>query len=66
VSSQDDRLWSVTPAEPWAGASYSIEVDPALEDLAGNNMHPLFDVMPGDSGACGTNASLDRIPFSQK
>ena len=66
ATSNDDRSWSFIPAEAWGSAKYSIEVDPELEDLAGNNMHHLFDVMPGDTGARGTTLPLVRIGFSPK
>ncbi|MEM8847042.1 MAG: Ig-like domain-containing protein [Bacteroidota bacterium] len=31
------------PAEKWAPGKYSMDVDPVLEDLAGNNLQRLFD-----------------------
>jgi hypothetical protein len=66
ATSKNDKLWSFSPAEPWMSAEYTIEVDPELEDLAGNNMHHLFDVMPGDSAAKGTTQSVVRIAFTPK
>jgi hypothetical protein len=66
VTSKDDRVWSFIPTEPWSGAPHSIEVDPELEDLAGNNLHHLFDVMPGDSAARGTTQTVVRIAFAPK
>ena len=66
ATSKDDRSWSFTPVEPWTGSAYSIDVDPELEDLAGNNMHHLFDVMPGDSAARGTAQPVVRIGFTPK
>jgi len=66
TTSNDDRVWSFTPADAWGGTKYFIEVDPELEDLAGNNMRHLFDVMPGDTGARGTTLPLVRIGFSPK
>ena len=66
ATSNDDRSWSFTPAEAWGSTTYSIEVDPELEDLAGNNMHHLFDVMPGDTAAKGTTLPVVRIGFTPK
>ena len=66
LTTNDDRSWSFIPAEAWKGASYSLEVDPELEDLAGNNMHHLFDVMPGDTAARGTTLGVVRIGFTPK
>jgi hypothetical protein len=65
-TSKDDRSWSFIPVEPWSGVAYSIDVDPELEDLAGNNLHHLFDVMPGDSAAKGTTQAVVRIGFTPK
>jgi hypothetical protein len=66
ATSNDDRSWSFTPSEAWGDAAHSIDVDPELEDLAGNNMHHLFDVMPGDTGARGTTLPVVRIGFRPK
>jgi hypothetical protein len=66
VTSKDDRSWSFIPTEPWGGTPHVIEVDPELEDLAGNNMHHLFDVMPGDTAARGTSQTVVRIAFTPK
>jgi len=66
ATSKTDRSWSFTPVEPWTSTAYSIDVDPELEDLAGNNMRHLFDVMPGDSAARGTAQPVVRIGFTPK
>lgn len=42
--SADARLWSFTPLQPWQPGTYSIDVDPLLEDLAGNNLQHPFEV----------------------
>jgi hypothetical protein len=61
-----DRRWTFTPSEPWATATYVVKIDTDLEDLAGNNMRRLFDVMPGDSAARGAEGALVRIPFTPR
>jgi hypothetical protein len=66
VTSDNDRRWSFTPTEPWVAFAYVVEIDSELEDLAGNNMKHLFDVMPGDSAARGVNGSVVRIAFTPK
>jgi hypothetical protein len=38
-----ERAWRFAPAEPWARGDHLVEVDPRLEDLAGNNLYRLFD-----------------------
>ena len=59
-----DRRWIFVPAEVWPAGNYFIEVDAELEDLAGNNLHRPFDVMPGDSSARGGQWLKVRIPFT--
>ena len=41
--SPGETRWIFTPDEPWQPGDYSIVIDPALEDLAGNTPHRLFD-----------------------
>ena len=45
--SSDDRIWMFVPMMPWS-AGARLRVEPALEDLAGNNL-----VRPFDSGRRG-------------
>ncbi|MEW6210352.1 MAG: Ig-like domain-containing protein [Acidobacteriota bacterium] len=40
----DEREWRFTPASEWAEGSYSILIDSAIEDLAGNNLRRSFDI----------------------
>ena len=39
----DEMSWTFTPDEPWDGMPMRVAVDPALEDVAGNNFHELLD-----------------------
>ena len=59
----NETRWTFTPAEPWRDEDYLIEVDAELEDLAGNNLKHLFDVMPGDPSSDGVADSVARISF---
>src|SRR5206468_5420932 len=52
-----DRRWIFTPSDPWLASDYVVEVDTELEDLAGNNLRRLFDVMPGDTAARGADSA---------
>ena len=40
----EERSWLFIPAAPWTRGVYSLRVDTALEDLAGNKIDRLFDV----------------------
>ncbi len=64
VSLEDhDRRWRFTPERAWTSSAYSVEIDTELEDLAGNNLTRLFDVMPGDSSSRGVRGPATRIAF---
>jgi len=43
IDAQETR-WRFTPAEPWRAGAYSLVIDMALEDLAGNRIGRPFDV----------------------
>jgi hypothetical protein len=36
--------WQFRPTIAWSAGSYSVRVNTALEDLAGNNLRAVFDV----------------------
>jgi hypothetical protein len=40
----DSNLWRFTPDKPWPEDRYFVEVDPRLEDVAGNNFNNAFDI----------------------
>ena len=40
----DDRVWQLTPAEPWRAGDYRLAVGVLLEDLAGNSVARPFEV----------------------
>jgi hypothetical protein len=47
----EERSWTFTPDEPWATGDQAVQVDPRLEDLAGNSVTRVFDrdlTSPGD------------------
>lgn len=47
----DGGGWSLIPDQPWQAGSYSLIVDPELEDVAGNTIGAPFDAAPGTIGA---------------
>jgi hypothetical protein len=38
-----ERKYSFVPAKPWSPGKYKLQIEPQLEDLAGNNLDRLFD-----------------------
>lgn len=41
-----ETLWRFVPAELWRADTYELVVETRLEDIAGNNLHGLFDTPP--------------------
>ncbi|MEM9461422.1 MAG: hypothetical protein AAGF11_45075 [Myxococcota bacterium] len=41
--SEREKTWSFVPSEPWQPTDYALQVDPRIEDLAGNNFLESFD-----------------------
>ena len=42
-----ESRFSFRPSRPWLPGTYTIEVSPWLEDVAGNRVNRAFDVDPG-------------------
>lgn len=64
VVSNRERRWAFAPAEPWQPRRYSIRVDHALEDVAGNRIGRLFDSRPGD--VTGPRTARTFLPFEPR
>ena len=43
VISDAERKYNFIPAKPWSPGKYKLQIEPQLEDLAGNNLDRLFD-----------------------
>ena len=59
--SEGDRVWTFVPATPWPDDA-RLRVDPALEDLAGNNLVRLFDSDRTHAGPRVEAAVADTLP----
>jgi hypothetical protein len=59
--SDADRLWRFTPAAPWRREG-TLHVDPALEDLAGNDLARRFDVDRSRGDPSITTTMTDTAP----
>jgi hypothetical protein len=44
IVGREERIWQLTPEEPWAPCGYWLVVDTTLEDLAGNRINRPFEV----------------------
>jgi hypothetical protein len=55
---RNETRWNYIPNETWKSGEYHIEVEPALEDVAGNRMDHVFDVDVAEtpSGPIATEA----------
>ena len=60
--SAEDTRWTFRPAAPWADEEYALRVQPALEDLAGNNLRGPFDRSEGQGEGAGAAIELPFRP----
>ena len=56
--SRGERTWRFTPDKPWGGQNLQVEVDPTLEDIAGNNFQDLLDNVVSNAAQPTPNTSL--------
>ena len=64
-----DGAWRFVPDAPWAPGSYTLHVDAALEDVAGNSLARVFDAdraMSDRNTIAGTGAAIDGIRFTAR
>lgn len=59
----DESEWHFTPQSPWKEREYVLDVDPTLEDLAGNRLTGLFDDPTGASRVTQAAAPSYRLEF---
>lgn len=59
-----ERRWQFMPAAPWKAGPYTLRIDSALEDIAGNTLERPFDtdLLQGGKPRNATGASVER-PF---
>ncbi|MEO0425428.1 MAG: hypothetical protein AAF184_24050 [Pseudomonadota bacterium] len=59
---QHEQVWRFSPAQTWRAGTYTLRVDPKLEDLAGNRPTGLFDDPTSANRERSAQASsFDRI-----
>jgi hypothetical protein len=63
VIDRGETRWSFTPAESWKLDEYRLQVDTALEDLAGNRIGRAFDVDVFDQGSERITRKTVQLPF---
>jgi hypothetical protein len=61
----EERSWRFVPTSPWKGGNYRVEVDPIIEDLAGNNIGKAFEVDLLDISK-QTSLHATQMPFEVK
>jgi hypothetical protein len=60
-----DSTWTFSPAAAWTAGAYTLHVDAALEDVAGNSIARLFDVdRRASSAPPGEGPAVRTVPFS--
>ena len=63
VLAEGDSVWTFAPSAAWSAGAYTVRVDSALEDVAGNNISRLFDVDRRASGDQLDGAPIRTVPF---
>jgi len=61
-----EKRWSFTPAVPWAPGDYQVDIDPVLEDVAGNRIDHVFDVDTAENQSAATATQESSLPFQVK
>lgn len=59
VVETDGGGWSLLPDQPWNNGTYTITVDPELEDVSGNAVGQAFDAQTGTIGVQQNAVTLD-------
>ena len=59
---QNETRWVFTPLEPWKAGEHRVEIDPRLEDAAGNRIDHVFDIDVTDRDS-QTRRSRYSLPF---
>lgn len=61
-----EREWRFVPDQPWSAGRQEIEIDTALEDLAGNKVGRPFDVDTFERITVRSGRGIVRLPFQPK
>jgi hypothetical protein len=60
---RQETQWRFTPGQPWKAGAYSLVVDTALEDLAGNHVGQAFDVDIFEKVSEHLSSNTVSLPF---
>lgn len=60
----EETAWHFVPTRPWPAGDYTLDINPDLEDLAGNNLAHLFDVDLSQDVRLSEEEARARIPFT--
>jgi hypothetical protein len=60
---EGDSVWTFAPSAAWTAGTYTLHVDRALEDVAGNNVSRLFDVDRRAGNDTLDGAPIRTVPF---
>jgi hypothetical protein len=59
----DETRWVFTPLDTWKPGEYHVEIDPRLEDAAGNRMDHVFDIDVTENPSEPSPAATTSLPF---
>jgi hypothetical protein len=63
ILARHETQWQFLPDTPWAAAAYKLQVDTALEDVAGNRVGRPFDVDVFEPITTKMSRKYESIPF---
>jgi hypothetical protein len=66
TADRDETEWRFVPAQPWKAGAFSVTVDTAVEDLAGNHVGRAFDVDTFDHVTEHLEKKTLSLPFRIK
>jgi len=60
---RNETQWRFTPSQPWRAGDYTLKIDNALEDLAGNRIGRPFDVDTFERVSEHLTSQTTSLPF---
>jgi hypothetical protein len=58
-----EARWIYTPSQPWKAGEYHLDIDLALEDLAGNRIDHVFDIDTLEGSPAPVTGTVVSLPF---
>ena len=60
---RDETRWTYIPDEPWKVGEHHLDIDPTLEDVAGNRTDHVFDLDMSEAPSQPIATAISSLPF---